>query len=179
VSAPGIGRILRRTVRRPNEGRVGRGPDQGGKGAAGAEGIGGGAEIGDDLEEALLEGGIAWDGPAGGAEQAFAGLAEGGIVLASGPVEVGVFHPGEHGWIGAQACPSPEPGQDHVDGEIGDAGQAEQGPRGGGIPRVEIPVVIPEGVGTGLEYGCGSEEEFVALGGAEQDFDQAGGEQGL
>lgn len=121
-----------------------------------------------------MEGCIARNRPSGDSQQTFPGLAQRRIVLSGRPLEVGLFHPGNDPLIRSHAGTCPEPGQQDVHGEIGDARQAEKGTRGGVIGGDQVPVMIPEGIRPGLQDGGGLEEEIVTEGRTKEDFDQPG-----
>ncbi len=121
-----------------------------------------------------MKGCIAGNGPAGDAQEPFPGLAQRGVVLPGRPLEVGLFDPGDDPVVRSHAGTGPEPGQEDVHGEVRDAGQTEEGAGDRVIRRDQVPMVIPEGIRTGLEDGGGLEQQILSESGSQEDFHQAG-----
>lgn len=86
------------------------------------------------------------------AEETLAGEPEGGVILGGRPCGETVFDRLLHGIILSLDGADPEPGQYGVDGEIGDAAEAEQ--RLGGFEAwgAQGPVGGPERIARDLEY---------------------------
>ena len=87
----------------------------------------------------------------GGPEQACAGVFEGGVVLGGGPGKVKGFDMGLQFPMISFPGPDPKPGQEGVHGQVGGAAFSQERlwlGQGLGGP---IPVMSPEGIGSGLE----------------------------
>lgn len=117
-----------------------------GEAAAVAEGVGVEAEVLDDLEESLLSGGGAEAVFGTGAEEAFAGAAEDDVILTCGPGQVSAFGFLLEGFVGSGESSGPEPGEDDVDSQVGDAGLSEQRLGVAEPGGFEGPMPGPEGV---------------------------------
>jgi RNase P/RNase MRP subunit p29 len=127
-----------------------------------ATGVGLLAEVSLDLEQALLEGGSAEEADAMGAEGAVASETKDGIILARRPGEVAVLSDGLELAVAAEDGAHAEPGEDDVDGKVGDTLGAEERLRLVQARGLEIPVPGPEFIRLALE----ELEEAGALAGA-------------
>lgn len=138
-----------------SDGRGGRGEffDEAGEAALGAEGVGVGAEVADDLEHALLEGGGFSAGEVGVAEQPGPGEFEHGVVFAGGPVEVEGFETFATAGFGAGVGSGPEPGEEGVHGEVVQSAGTEEGWGVGELAGGEGIVTAPKAIGIGAEEG--------------------------
>jgi hypothetical protein len=116
-----------------------------------AQGIGLLAEVTFDLQQSLLECGGAEDVVARAAEHPVPGEPESRVIFGGGPGEVTLFGDQSQFLVAAEDGPRAEPGQHHIDGEVGDALGAEE--RLGAVEAggMQVPMPGPEGVGIALE----------------------------
>lgn len=127
-----------------------------------AEHVGLVTEIAGQLEQALLHRGRAGQRQARAAGEALAGKAERGVVLSGRPGKETVFHARLYLAVAAGLGAAPEPGENDVHRQVGQARFAEQGLGLFQARRGERPVSGPEDVGAGLKSGeQGADEPLV------------------